>query len=315
MSILKKKTGLALSLLVILVVVIAFIISAKSPEPANPGDVKLTYKSNAGDVYYYESSRENTRTMEREGGSADFTTEREYDFQLKTEETEDGLSFILTVENLEISSKGGRGFGGGGLDGDKVKGKRVRIELSALGENKGITAIDSISFGRSSRRSSGRRPGGMRNPLNQLQIAFFTLPDKAIKVGDSWTEDYKEPADAARGFGSRPSMERKVEGKTTYTVVAEKKKMGLKCFYIKTESEYSRESYGTMRGSEVSSEGNGESSAEVWFAYEQGILVEYRQKDFYEGTTAFSGEMNRTMASANESKSTLKLVKWVPVDK
>ena len=45
---------------------------------ANPKDKKLSYKSNQGDVLIYESTRENTRTMERNGESSDFTTTRSY---------------------------------------------------------------------------------------------------------------------------------------------------------------------------------------------------------------------------------------------
>ena len=78
------------------------------------------------------------------------------------------------------------------------------------------------------------------------------------------------------------------------------------------ESEYSIESQGEMRGNEFNTEREGESTIEVWFASKEGILVAYTKNDFSESTTAFSGEMNRTMASSNESKSTLKLVKWSP---
>ena len=141
--------------------------------------------------------------------------------------------------------------------------------------------------------------------VNMLQVAFFVLPDRQIKSGDSWTEDYIEPAGGDQGFG-RFSQDRKVTGKSKFTVVGEEKKLGFACYHIKVESQYESESHGTMRGSDYHSEGEGEVEAEVWFAYKEGVLVEFTQNDFFEGTTAISGDTNRTMANSNESKCTLK---------
>lgn len=313
MSFPKQKSVLVISSIFVFLCLFTFSALLDSQVQANPKDKKLIYKSNEADVLVYESVRENTRTMERGGETMDFTTKRKYDFQLKTEKVDDLICFELTVNKLESSSEGGRRFRESRLDPEKIIGKRVRIKIKPTGEHSEITAIDSITFEqRSGQRDRGRRPGSRGNPVNQLRVAFFQLPDKPIKVGDSWTEDYKEPAQADAGFSGRFSQERKVEGKSKYTVVGEEEKNGLNCFHIKVESEYSRESHGSMRGNNVNSEGEGESTADVWFAYKEGILVEYTQSDFYEGTTAISGEMNRTMANSNKSKSTLKLVKWEP---
>ena len=317
MSFSKQKSVLVISSIFIFLCLFTFSELLDSQVQANPKDKKLIYKSNEGDVLVYESVRENTRTMERGGETSDFTTKRKYNFQLKTEKVDSLICFELTVNKLESSSEGGRRFRGSRLDPEKIKGKRVRLKIKPTGELSEITAIDSISFGerRGGDNNRGRRPGSRGNPVNQLRVAFFQTPDKPIKLGDSWTEDYQEPAQLDASFRGRFSQERKVGGKSKYTFVGEEKKNGLDCFHIKVESEYSRESHGSMRGNAVNSEGEGESKADVWFAYEEGILVEYTQSDFYEGTTAFSGEMNRTMANSNESKATLKLVKWEPAHK
>ena len=96
-----------------------------------------------------------------------------------------------------------------------------------------------------------------------------------------------------------------MKGKTKYTVLAEEKKNGLNCLHIKIESTYSRSFEGERRGNKISSESEGETNSEIWFAPKEGILVEYMQDDFSEGTTAFSG---RTMPNSNESKYSLKLL-------
>ena len=175
--------------------------------------------------------------MERGGETSDFTTTTKYDFQLKTEKVDELISFELTVNKLETSTEGGRGFRGFQRDPEKIKGKRARLTIKPNGEFNEITAIDSIKFperpGRDNNRR--RRSGPRRNPVNQLRVIFFQLPDKPIKVGDSWTEDYKEPAREAGGFMGRFSQDRKVDGKSTYTVLGEEEKHGLNCYHIKIE--------------------------------------------------------------------------------
>lgn len=308
-----KKSVLVIRSIFVFLIFISFAAITDSQIQANPKD-KLTYKSNKGDIIIYESVRENTRTMERRGETSDFTTTVKYDFQLKAEKVDDLICFELTVNKLETSTEGGRGFRGVQLDPEKIKGKRARIQIKPDGEFSEITAIDSIALPERSGRDNnrGRRSRRRGNPVNQLKVAFFLLPDKPIKVGDSWTEDYVESAREAGGFMGRAAQDRKVEGKSKYTVLGEEKKNGLNCYHIKVESEYSIESQGEMRGNEFNTEREGESTIEVWFASKEGILVAYTKNDFSESTTAFSGEMNRTMASSNESKSTLKLVKWSP---
>ncbi len=309
----KKLRTLVLFVGLILLVFISFCLLTPTKSPANPPEDKLTYHSKTGDVLVYESVRENTRTMERSGESSEFTTTRTYNFQLKTETAMDSLSFELTVNKLETAGEGGRGFRGPNLDPEKIIGKRARITIKTNGEVKGITAIDSIAFeeqpGREER--GGRPPGSRMNPVNLLRVAFFMLPDRPIKIGDSWTEDYQEPAGSDLSFG-RFSQERKVTGKSKFSVVGKEKKLGLDCYHIRVESQYESEAHGSMRGSDYNSEGEGEVKADAWFAHKEGVLVEYQTNEFYEGTTAISGETNRTMANSNETKSTLKLVKYSP---
>jgi hypothetical protein len=67
---------------------------------------------------------------------------------------------------------------------------------------------------------------------------------------------------------------------------------------------------GTMSGTEMTMEGEGELTEEIWFAFKEGILVEKTSSSFFEGTTAFTGQMSGTMPSTNESTSSVKLVKW-----
>lgn len=272
---------------------------------------QLTYKTNEGDVLVYETVTKSTRTMERGGETSEFGSTQTYNFQLQGEKSEGDLSFVLTINKVDFSTSGGRGRGFRGNEPEDVEGKRLRVKVSPQGDVNELTAIDEFKMPEPRGGREGQRPDARRrDPLRQFRITLFTLPDKEFKVGDSWTEKTKgAPEDDGGGFRFG-GIEQTEERETKYTVVGEEKKNGLQCIHVKMISTYSREGEGEMRGSEVSMEGEGESKTEFWFAPKEGVLVEYTDNTFYEGTTAFSGDRNMTMPSSNETNYTLKLVKY-----
>lgn len=295
------------SIFMIMLIILSAMFPAVLAAQAVPA---LVYQANVGQVLYYESFRKDVRVSEREGESVEFTTNRTYYFSLQAEKSDSVLSFVLTITKFEISAEGGRGRGFQPFDPKDIQGKRLRIKITPQGINREITAIDSIPMQERGERRGDRGFSGPRgNPLNQFRINFFQLPTRAMKVGDSWTESYKDTDPSGGGFFGRFAQDQKVEGKTKYIVLGEEKKHGLKCLHLKIESTYSRSFEGERQGNKMSFESEGETKSEVWFAPKDGILVEYVQDDFNEGTTAFSV---RTTPSSNESKFTLKLVELKP---
>lgn len=296
---------LRFGLLVLLVILFAGTVAL--PQTADG----LSYRAKAGDFLKYETTRKDSRISEREGESFEMTTRRTYNFSLQAEPGDSLLCFVLTVNKLDVVTEGGRGGRGfQPFDLKAAEGKRLRIRMTPQGESPDIAAIDSIPRPERSDRG-GDRPGRGRfgNPLNQLRPVFFQLPARAMKVGDSWTEPYRETDQIGGGFFGRFVPDQKVEGKTKYTVLGEEKKQGLTCLHLKVESTYSRSFDSERQGNRISGESEGETSGEVWFAPKEGILVEWVQNDFSEGTTSFSGN---TMPNSAESQYSLKLVEWKP---
>lgn len=266
---------------------------------ANTGFL-LAYRPNLGDVYYYQSSTDGVNTTEREGESMEFTNKRKYAFHLQLEGKDSLNRFILTIDSL--SSEMDYSGGSRSMDYGEIQGKRLRVGISPDGRSKTISPIDSIPLP----RFGGIRISGGGNRLAAFQIGFFPLPQRPLKVGDTWSESRKDTTKSSGRF----NMTRIISRNLKYTVLGEEEKLGLRCLHLKIESEYERESFGKMGGSQISSEGSGETVAEVWFAYREGILVQYSRDDFFEGTTAYSGQMNATMPSSNQTKSVLRLLSW-----
>jgi hypothetical protein len=267
----------------------------------------LRYKSKPGKVLRYERKETTTREMERGGQSMQTSSERSMQAELRTESVEDVLCFTLTVRKLEGSMRGMRGSRA--MDLKDFEGKRVRLCIDPLGTQKEFTPIDELPTpGRGGERGPGMGMGPMGPPERLLGLRLLVLPENPVQVGDTWTVTYTDSTPSPAGG---PFMRReKEQGKTTYTVVEEKKKDGFKCLHIKTETTYSREGHGSGRGGEMSSEGDGKIVGDAWFAYEEGILVEYTTQDTFEGTTAFSGgQMSGTSAVSTDTKVSLRLIK------
>lgn len=290
------------------IIVLGFGCAGKKPPAwgdAETGYI-LSYRPTVGDVYHYEKTMAGVNSMERMGQSFESTSSQTYIFQLETEKIDTVISFIVTVDTI--------GYSFGGLQGSQamdfgdIKGKKVRGIMTPNGVGRGMVPIDSLPTPKMRDRPMEGDAKGW------LTIQLFKVPDRPIKIGVTWTEaklDTNTHTDTTRQT-TRTFIN---DSKTKYTVLGEEPKVGLSCLHIQMDVEYSTQSWGTMRGSEISSEGSGETTSHAWFAYKEGILVEYNTETFYEGTTAFSGQMNMTSPNTNESKNSLKLVQWIPVKK
>lgn len=275
---------------------------------ARAGDsYTLRYKAKPGKVLRYERQETATREMERGGQSMQTSSQRRLECELRAESADTILCFTMTVRKIQGSMQGMRGTRS--MDMKELEGKRLRWCIDQLGKEREFTPIDELPGpGREGERGPRMGMGMMGPPERLLRLTFLALPRKPVQVGDSWTVTYTDSTSPGRGG---PFMRREIEkGSTTYTVLEEKKKNGFKCLHIKTETTYSREGYGSGRGGEMSSEGDGKVVGDAWFAYDDGLLVEYTTQDSFEGTTAFSGgQMSGTSAVSSDTKVTLKLLK------
>ena len=203
----QKKRHLVLLMGILLIIGLAWAATGEvtGPESSSPQKYKLRYKALTGDVLQYKSVRESVRAMERGEQIFETTTKRDFAFRLQAEEPGDLLGFVMTIEKIKTSSEGGRGNRDTDMSG--YKGKRIRVRMTSLGEQKEITAIDSLPVPeqRGDRRGGpGRGRGGRRNRAAQFGLEFFRLPDKEVGIGDSWTEtttDSVRPSMGGRGFG------------------------------------------------------------------------------------------------------------------
>ena len=180
--------------------------------------------------------------MERMGQSFETTNETKFVFELETEEVDNLISFILTINTLGYSFEGPQGTQA--IDFGDIEGKKARATITSKGEGQEIVPIDSLPVPKmGDRLIEGDLKGW-------LAVQLFRLPEKPIKIGDTWTKsklDTNTHTDTTRQ-STTTSIN---DSKAKYTVLGEEIKMGLSCLRIRVETEYSRQSNSSMRETDI----------------------------------------------------------------
>ncbi len=260
----------------------------------------LSFRPAVGDFYQYQRTMHGVNTTERAGQSFENISDQIFGFQLDTKSVDSLITFVLTVDTMSFTMEHSRGSMA--VDYGNINGKRVQVSMTSLGERREVVEIDSLP----TPQMAGRpMPGDAKD---RLGIHLFKLPDKPLKIGDTWTETKIDTS--TRDDSTRQSTYTSImDGTTTYMVVGQEMKEGMDCLHLKLETKSLLESTGSMRGTQMTTEGESEGTSHVWFAIKEGILVEYSSTSFYEGTTAYSGQMSGTSPSTNESETSLKLIR------
>lgn len=148
------------------------------------GDAKkgivLSYRPNPGDIFDYEKVTEDTNTIERMGQSFETTSSSKYVFQLETEQVDSLIHFVLILDTVSHSFKGPQGAQA--IDFGDIKGKKIRTSITLHGDQKDLAPIDSLP-----RPKLGDQPME-GDAKGWFSVPLFKVPDRPMKIGDSWTE-------------------------------------------------------------------------------------------------------------------------------
>lgn len=258
----------------------------------------LTYRSTEGASLAYYLTTTGTGTSERDGQAYESSSRMQAWYTLADGEQDSLLHYTITIDSMKQSLSGAGGDRV--IDLGFLSDKRGKLEMSPLGKFRNLTPIDSII----------PPPGNMfrsANTASLFRFTLFPLPDRPLHPGDTWQDqrtDTSTTADSTRGYYNTAITDMTLN----YTVVGEEEKAGFPCLHLTVEREYSRYTTGSMAQIEMTSEGDGLQTSDIWFAYRKGVLVELTSENFYEGTTAYSGQMTMTIPQTTESKTVLKLL-------
>jgi hypothetical protein len=96
---------------------------------------------------------------------------------------------------------------------------------------------------------------------------FFQLPDRKVKIGDSWTGVWVWEPFRSSGFRQNTFT-------TTYQVVEKVMHKDYDCLNIETNTKETIVGKSTYEGNPTESTGEAHLTGEIYFAYKEGIIVE-----------------------------------------
>jgi hypothetical protein len=229
-----------------------------SVAPTEP--VKLEYKSLGGQPAHYQLT--SSVTVNFEGSTESSISDIKYTAKVESIGPDGVIVRRITIDDISISE-----ISGGRPTPDpaaaEYKGQYLWLKMGPAGEVLDWKGLDGIS----SYTAEGR---DLKNVF-VLQIAslFRPLPKEPITIGSTWQDVLMVPIQIRGGDFTQKAT-------TEFEVTGFGQRAGRNCVKIRATGMYLGEGTGTRRGDRkfwVESEGAGK--GEVWFDYENGLMVEF----------------------------------------
>ncbi len=259
-----SKTGFGKLKVLIMAAGILFLLpgcGTKQPFWGNPDSgFILEYRLGEEDRLTYASEGNVITTLEMMGRSREDTTRfsTEYELSDNTGERERNLRATVTLNDVVVESEG---FGENNfLDTSSLTGKKFGVVYTPAGRELEHSGLDSIQI------DMGQMQGGKQSISRFFQKIFMELPEKPVKIGDSWS--------------SAIDTVQNQRGIDVHTVVNYNSRLlgyrtvgSYECLEIETESQGEVEGEGESMGQKAVIEGDISGTILWHFAYKRGFLV------------------------------------------
>jgi len=290
--VLKATAGL---LLLILVVILG---CAGGKELAKPytGEpetgLSFKYSLNPGETYHYVTENDMTQNMEMQGRSMQNKSISTAKFTITGQELNEDNNLVFEVIMDSISSVM-EGMGGSReLDLSSITEKPFKVILTPYGEEIEYIGTDSLQV------DVGQMAGGTIGVERFFQRVFPDIPEKAVKIGETWTE---QEVDTSKQSGMDVVNDMELE----HTFKGIETVDGYECVVISSTGEGTLDGEGEQMGNNFVMEGYIEIEAVSYFAYKEGLFVKAVSNSFIEGTVAITGAMSMTLPMTIETNSSV----------
>lgn len=283
----------SIALVVPVLLVLAGMAADRPAGPAAQGAVTLAYQFPAGRTLSYQNIGTQTQSMDMMGQSMVTTTKSEMDFTVQPKGMK-GQDFTLGVFIDAAKSDIESIQGPMSPDMSAVVGKRFDMVVGPLGREVDWSGAAALKV------SSANGGEGDISPT--FQAFFPDLPDKPIKVGDTWpSEDTVIQKSGAGDIQVHAVHKNTLDGFETVD--------GYECARIKIVSSGTVAGTLDQQGIGVTLAIKSESTGTFYFAVKEGIYVKSDIKGNLSGSVDVGAPANMSMAVSGETGGQTKLVK------
>lgn len=252
----------------------------------------LSYKLDKDQVMQYNTTATSTMSMEVMGQSMEINTDFMSKYTLRGTGINEEKNFVGKITIDDMSVKINSMQGDINPDMSNIKGKSFDLTFSPIGKELDYTGIEDLKM------DLGQMSGGEQSIKTYFKDILADLPDKPVKIGDSWTvKDEQTNPQSGMDVTTVTTAVNKLEGYETVD--------GFECLKIVTKATGSVQGSGEQMGGTMDMEGDLETETTWYFAYKNGTFVKSVSDIFVEGTIAVQ---NMTIPYIKEIKSEIKLV-------
>ena len=255
----------------------------------------VSYRLAPNQAWTYHSSSSQDMTMEQMGQPIEIVTNTfsGYTITGKGVNKQKHLIASFAIDSMNIVAKMmGRE---NSADTEPAIGKSFGLTFTPKGKELGLEGADTIQI-------DIAVPGaGKQSVESMFRNLLPNLPDKPIKIGESWVEN--------------DTMSMKQSGMDINTIIQSTHTLeaiiiidGMECLKFATTYKGTLDGEGEQMGASMNFEGDLEGKGTWYFAYKQGMFVKSNTANFMEGTIAVSGAATMTIPMSQETKSEVRLV-------
>lgn len=212
---------------------------------------KLRFKFKPGDVYQYKITQDSKTIYEFMGKKIEMPSKSEVALTQKVDRVEQGVAEItITCDAYDMEMNvGGKQIPN--TMGSSMVGKQTPMKLRENGEilePKGLQSMIALQ--------------GLSADINNALFSLYPkLPEKKLKIGDTWTQ--KEEL---------PESQMKAVVESTYTFTNQEEKNGYPCAVLNYTIAMNIQ--GNDEDDKIKMKGTGTGTGTTYFSYEKGVLVE-----------------------------------------
>ena len=198
----------------------------------------------------------------------------------------------ITIDTMDLFISSPQGDINPDMDG--VNNKSFNMTLSSLGAGMDVSEAESIQF--------EITPGTKRNVAITFKFLFPKLPEKTLKIGDTWslTDTIAEKYD-------NEEVTMIIEG--DYALAGFETISGLECAKVTAVISGTRSGKANQQGMDMVSDGTMLGSGTFFFAFKDGYLVKDISKIIVDGTLDISGAQQGSFPMKYEINNLTELIK------